>query len=507
MRLRLLSICALLFAFELAFLPRPGIMEDEALFVAPFLRDHPALYSWRIGALQVPVMSMAYLGAFKSWLYWPVFHLWPPGVWSMRLPACILSLLTLVLFADLVRRVSDSDVAIAAALFLATDAVFVLIDVFDMTVCLLLLGTVAFLNLLHRQSFAAAFFVAGISLWYKANFIFPLSGIALGFVFAYPGTVKRFLSARNLLLATVAFCIGATPLIEFNLRQPGATFRASGDLPSVPPAEKLMMLRRTLDGRAFEHYMFRSASGEKIPLQGAELGNLVLGWYRGSNFHPGSFLLPALGLALLALPFLGSSPLMRPLLFAWVAFSVTFGFMFVLRDAGAGPHHTVLLDPAPQFIVAATGAALCRRLGGWRAPAFAALTVLVAGSGVWLLGQYHRAARENGFSVFWTDGSARLADAVRSEGLPVAVLDWGIHNSLQIETRDRIMIDEDTAPRENVLYVGHCAGYIIDDSRGKRFEEAMRTSQFRLSSKREIPDREGQPIFCLFRLAEDARPK
>jgi len=503
MRLRLLSICALLFAFELAFLPRPGIMEDEALFVAPFFRNNPALYSWRIGALDIPVMSMSYVGAFKSWLYWPIFHLWPPGVWSMRLPVCILSLLTLALFADLVRRATDSRIAIAAALFLATDAVFVLIDVFDMTVCLLLLGTVAFLNLLSRQSFAAAFFVAGISLWYKANFIFPLAGIALGFALIYPGAVRRCLSPRNVLLAVVAFGIGAAPLIGFNLRHPAATLRASGDLPTVPPAEKLMMLRRTLDGRAFEHYMFRSTAGERIPLQGAELGDLVLAWYSGSNFHPGSLLLPALILALLALPFLGNSPFLRPLLFAWVACAVTFGFMFVLRDAGAGPHHTVLLYPAPQFIVAATATALCRRLGAaWRAPAFAALVVLIAGSGVWLLGEYLRAARENGFSVFWTDGLSNLAEAVHSEGLPVAVLDWGIHNGLQIETRDRIMIDEDIALRENFLYVEHCAGYIIDESRWKSFKASLTASRFRPSPTRVIPDREGHPVFCIFRLEE-----
>jgi hypothetical protein len=501
MRLRLLAICALLFAFELAFLPRPGIMEDEALFAAPFLRNLPALYSWQIGALHVPVMSMSYLGAFKSWLYWPVFHLWPPGVWSMRLPVCILSLVTLWLFADLVRCVTDSGTATAAALFLATDAMFVLIDVFDMTVCLLLLGMVAFLNLLHRKHFPAAFFVAGISLWYKANFIFPLAGVALGFALIYPGPVRRFLSARNVLLAVIAFGIGAAPLIEFNLRQAGATFRASGELPTVPPAEKLMMLRRTLDGRAFEHYMFRSASAENLPLQGAELGDLVLAWYRSSNFHPGSLLLPALVLALLALPFLGNSPFLRPLLFAWVAFAATFGFMFVLRDAGAGPHHTVLLYPAPHFIVAATGAALCRKLAmAWRAPAFAALAVLVAGSGLWLLGQYYRAARENGFSVFWNDGLPNLAEAVRSEALPVSLLDWGIHNGLQIETRDRIVIDEDIQPRENVLYVGHCDGYIVDESRWKRFQDLSKTAPFRLLWKRVIPDREGQPVFCLFRL-------
>jgi hypothetical protein len=201
----------LLFTAELAFLPQPGILEDEALFVAPFLRNNPPLYSWQIGGLPVPVMSMAYLGAIKSWFYYPIFRLWPPGVWSIRLPVCILSLVTLILFADLIHRVSGPRVALAAVLFLATDAVFVLINVFDMTVCLLFLGVVAFLNLLHRNYFASAFFVAGLSLWYKANFIFPMTGAMLAFVLIYPGTVRRFLSARNILLVVIAFGIGSAP--------------------------------------------------------------------------------------------------------------------------------------------------------------------------------------------------------------------------------------------------------------------------------------------------------
>src|SRR5579871_1172792 len=123
MRLRLIGICAALLAIELAFLPLPGIEQDEALFVAPFLRNNPVIYAWHIGTLAVPVMSMSYLSALKSWLYWPVFRLWPPSVWSMRLPECFISILILVLFADLARRVSSTRVALAAALFLATDAV------------------------------------------------------------------------------------------------------------------------------------------------------------------------------------------------------------------------------------------------------------------------------------------------------------------------------------------------------------------------------------------------
>ncbi len=500
-------IAAALLALELLFLAGPGIQEDEALFVAPFIGNTPSLYEWRAGGFRIPVMSMDYLGGLKSWLYWPVFRLWHPSVWSMRLPVCLISVVTLLLFADLARRVAGSRAALAATLFLATDAVFVLINVFDMTVCLLLLGAVAFLNLLQRfaasgdkKPLGAAFVVAGLTLWYKAIFLFPLAAMLLAFAVAYPAAVRRSLTVRNIALVVICVALGAAPLIAFNWERRGATLQASGNLPTVPTLEKLVMLQHTLDGRALEHYMFRSSFGEKIPLIGAPIGELVLRWYQESHFGPGSALLPALLLALLALAFLRRSALFPPLLFSWISMAAAYGAMLVFRDAGAGPHHTVLLDPAPQFIVAASAVALTER---WRRGAKTALIlicVVVAGSNLWLLGHYARGARANGFSVYWTDGVKNLAEVLRAQSLQVAALDWGLHNGVQIESRDSVAFVADTEPRENVLYVTHCDGYVIDDSRTKQFYERLALSKFHMAANRVVADEKGHLVFCLFRL-------
>src|ERR1019366_613746 len=197
--------------------------------------------------------------------------------------------------------------------------------------------------------------------WYKAIFLFPLCGMLLGFALAYTIQVRRRLTWRNIAIAVAGIVVGCAPLIAFNLARRGATFQASQDLPGIPAGEKLVMLRPTLDGRAFEHYMFRSTPDEKIALTGSSMGDVVVGWYRESHFGPGSALLPVLLLALLALPFLKRSSLFPALVFNWVAAGAAFAAMLFFRDAGAGPHHTVLLDPAPQFIVAASVAALAER--------------------------------------------------------------------------------------------------------------------------------------------------
>jgi 4-amino-4-deoxy-L-arabinose transferase-like glycosyltransferase len=506
-RYRVWLVGAVLLALQLFFLTGPGIEEDEALFVGPFAGNAPSLYEWHVGHYRIPVMTMDYIGALKSWLYWPIFRLWNPNVWSMRLPVCLLSVVTLLVFADVVRRAAGNRVALAAAVFLATDAVFVLINVFDMTVCLLLLATVAFLNLLQRfeasgkqRLLGAAFLVAGLALWYKAVFIFPLAAMLLALVLAYPSQVRRSITGRNIALAAVGIALGAAPLIAFNWERRGATVQASGALPTVPALEKMVMLQHTLDGRAFEHYMFRSTFAEKIPLIGAPIGELVIRWYRESNFGPGSALLPALALALVALPFLRRSAVFPALLFSWVAMAAAYGAMFVFRDAGAGPHHTVLLYPAPHFIVAASAAAVVELyLRGKRSAAFVAFCIVLVASNAWLLGRYAHAARTNGFSVYWSDGVERLADVLRHQNLPVAVLDWGIHNGVQIHSHDTVTL-ADPAPRESVLYVTHCEGYVIDESRTAQFQALLAASALRMTANRVVADKKGHLVYCLFQL-------
>jgi len=246
--------------------------------------------------------------------------------------------------------------------------------------------------------------------------------------------------------------------------------------------------------------MFRSTFAEKIPLIGAPIGELVIRWYRESHFGPGSALLPALVLALVALPFLRRSAVFPALVFSWIAMAAAYGAMFMFRDAGAGPHHTVLLYPAPHFIVAASAAALAERyLRGKQNAAFLAFCVVLVASNLWLLGHYAHAARSNGFSAYWSDGVERLADVLGHQNLPVAILDWGIHNGVQIHSRNAVAF-ADPAPRENVLYVTHCEGYVIDESRTAQFQAQLAATALRSTANRVVADKKGHLMYCLFQL-------
>ena len=491
-----MTLLALL-AIEVTFLPMPGIQEDEALFLLPFLHGHSPLYSWTVGNMRVPLMLADYIGTLKTWLYWPIFRIWQPSIWTIRLPVCFFSLLTVWILAEFLKRAVGVGVALIAAVLLATDASFVLTNVFDWgPVSLLLLSTVLFLHLFRlfldsgkRFVLGAAFLVAGIATWYKTLFLVLLAAMALSYLLVFRGRVRERIQPCNILVALLSFAIGAMPLIAFNLQRRGATFTMVRNLPAVKVSEKLMILQHTLDGRALEHYMFRSLPGEKIALSGAPLSELVSHWYQRSSFHPAGLLLPALMLALIALPFLRNSEFFSPLLFVWIAFVAAEAAMLGFRDAGAGPHHTVLLYPAPQFIVAASAWAFAERV---RRPmaVWAVALVIVAGN-LWLLHSYREAGKQNGFSVYWSDGVGNLAGIIAARHLPVAILDWGIQNGVQVQTADQVEIVEPAPIRPGVLYVSHCKGYAIIESRSERYEPLLRRAGI-------VTDRHGAPLFCLF---------
>jgi hypothetical protein len=175
--------------------------------------------------------------------------------------------------------------------------------------------------------------------------------------------------------------------------------------------------------------------------------------------------------------------------------------MLLFRDAGAGPHHTVLLYPAPQFIVVATFFAIARR---WRLPKVALLVVptIIAASNLWLLAQYYTVAQANGFSVVWTGAQASLSREVAVSSLRAAALDWGIAGSLQTAASGHPTVITEPIPSEGVLYISHCDGYVVDPTRMERFRSLLAVTKLMETNNRIVTDPKGNTVFCLFQLAE-----
>ena len=175
--------------------------------------------------------------------------------------------------------------------------------------------------------------------------------------------------------------------------------------------------------------------------------------------------------------------------------------MLVFRDAGAGPHHTALVSLAPPFIVAATLTAMGQRMPRSFRPVLVLAAFGLIVSNVYLLDRYRAEARENGFSVYWTDGSPALAHLIQAQSFPIAFLDWGIRDVVRVESADRITLADDGEVGQDVLYVGHCSGYVIDEDRMKTFDQKVAASGLRWVEVGKVSDQFGEPVFCVGRLS------
>ena len=65
----------------------------------------------------------------------------------------------------------------------------------------------------------------------------------------------------------------------------------------------------------------------------------------------------------------------------------------------------------------------------------------------------------------------------------------------------------DPAPRENVLYVTHCEGYVIDESRTAQFQAELAASSLRMTANRVVADKKGHLVYCLYRLEGNFRAR
>jgi hypothetical protein len=111
------------------------------------------------------------------------------------------------------------------------------------------------------------------------------------------------------------------------------------------------------------------------------------------------------------------------------------------------------------------------------------------------------AAQNNGFSVYWTNGSAELARSLKSQPMPVEFLDWRVQVPAMVESGDSLSVmAADAEPRSGVLYVTHCAGYVVDGESARRLSVRVAAAHLVPGENKTVADHQGNPVFCLFSL-------
>jgi 4-amino-4-deoxy-L-arabinose transferase-like glycosyltransferase len=502
----------------LCFVDRAGIATDEAALEATLFR------SWRFFSVpvfhhNVPVMELTYIGELKTWLYAPIFVIFNPTAAAIRVPAILMGALTVLMFGVLLERVHSRRAAWVGSIFLATDTSFLLTTVHDwgpVVLQHLLLGATMLLAVRWFQTasnaaLAGAAFCCGLAVWDKAVFIWILSGLAAGCLL-FAGEIRMRLTFRRAITAAIALCLGALPLIVYNLTGPEkfATVRSNmhkaNGLSSIWFVYNLRQLEAAWDGSALFGYLVSEDAGPRpgSPHSLLERASFVVHSLAGEH-RENRMTLASCG-AVLLFPLLWRTRARKLMLFSAIAIVVAWLHMDLAGGGGAA-HHAVLLWPLPHFFIAVAlaEASLQVRFGKW---ALVAIVGLLAIGDLLVTNQYLYGFVRNGPTETWTNAVYPLAsDLKQAHASQVLLPDWGVTDSLCVLNRDNPPVHPAEEPfvvsDTNAIWVDHTPGREFSKGVDERVLAAARSEGFEPVMMQTYYDRNGRAMFQSFKFRKN----
>lgn len=444
------ALCTVFVALGLVFLPYPGAQYDEALFVSAIYAPETAEYAMKTRFGPIPVMLITYIGTLKAAIYAPLLAWFEATHFTLRFPMLLAAAVSVALFFLAARRLAGLPAALLAGLLLATDAMYLLTSVFDwgpVALQHLLFAIAIYAGVRYRETPRAAWlFVislcAGLALWDKAVIVWLLAGFGVSALLVLRPEIKAVIRSRRLVLAAVfGFVIGAAPFLYYNKIHPLRTFTSYTEVDRQPVLQKIVVLDRTFSGGGLFGYLVRE-DPEGFP-QGLKTWEKAPLWLNGILQGPRQSIQQLVLLAaFLGLPLLWGTEWRRVWLFFAAAALGGWVLMLFTRNAGGAVHHTILLWPIPQLLLAMMLAEVFRRWPGRLARA--AVIVVLAGvlhNGL-LLNHYLAHFIACGPTWVWTDAIQPLAEEVRRlEGRRVFAADWGISRPLDFYLAGQVRQD------------------------------------------------------------------
>lgn len=509
------------------FIPLTGIQNDEAIFAGPLYEPLEALYSWRLGVHhEIPLMLMSYLGCLKTLLYAPLLKLFGTGVYAVREPALLFGALSVWLFFLLLDRIAGSRAALVGCWLLAADSLYLLTICYDwgpvaLQHLLIVAGALSLVEFYQTRSnlpLALGFLLFGLALWDKALAIWMLSGFGIAGILTFPRQIFAVTGFRRCLLSAAALALGALPLISYNLQAPLATIRENTDFDTGNLLSKLHFVTETARGGAL--LGFWNAPGQTTPAP-----HSARGWMQTASAKVASLagdprsdlLLAAFLLSVLLAPLAGRKAL-RSVLFFLIAMTAAWFQMAINPHTGGTIHHTILLWPWPEAVIAISWAAISenvfrrRGLGRLGAPALACAAALVIVSSLLVTNEYYAKLVRNGGSPTWSAAVFPLAERLKGSGAAhVFCTDWGYLDTLILLTRNQPPVRDGIGPVTDAaamqwalgdpsnLFVEHSKEAEVNAGSGEKFAEAA--AKFGRGPRliATIADGYGRNIFNIYR--------
>jgi hypothetical protein len=502
------------------FVGRLGIQNDEALFAVPVFEPAAALYSFTIGHSRISLMLMSYLGCVKTLLYRPIFRLFGTGPYAVREPALLMGAASVWLFFLLLRRIAGLRAACIGCCLLALDSLYLLTTCFDWGPValqhLLIVGGVLLLMRFYQTmsslSLAAGFFLLGLALWDKALAIWMLGGLGVAGMLVFPRPIWAVTGFRRVLISVAALALGALPLIVYNVHTNLATLRENTGWDTRDLSNKAHILAETARGGILLGY-FNAVDGDTpIPKQAAgpmEKASAALADFDGNQSS--GWMLYAFFAAVLLAP-LGGWTVARTVGFFLIAMAIAWIQMVLNPHTGGSVHHTILLWPWPQAVIAVSFAGVSRRMGPFGVPAVAALVALTGASCLLVTNEYYAKMVRNGGVPVWSTAVFPLAEQLRHTGAAyVFCTDWGIFDSIALLDRNRPPVRNAIGAQNNptdlkwalsdptTVFVGHAKEAEQFAGVNEKVVEAAEKLGYRQEVIRTIADGYGRDIFTVYR--------
>ena len=405
-------------------------------------------------------MLMTYLGTLKAWIYRPIFHWFGTGVRALREPMLLAGVASLCLFYLLLRRISGVRAAVIGCGLLAVDSMYLLTVCFDwgpvaLQHLLMIGGALLVLGFFQEGGdwrLAGGACLLGLALWDKALAVWLMSGLGIAALLTFPRQIIAAITRRNVALAAAGFLLGALPLVIYDAGHHWVTFRGNFQRDTTPGAltGKFQMLVDTGRGGGLFGWMTDEDWQTPVPHLPADAVSMASAHISSLARHPRHDLLVyAFLLALLLTPLARGTDL-RTILLALIALAVAWIQMAITANTGGSVHHTILLWPLPQVVIAVSFAAASRRLGRAGLPLLAAVSAAAMLSGALVVNEYYSVMLRDGGAQSWTDGIFSLSDYMKTaHASRVICLDWGILDPLRLLNDGRLALEmrPDSLPR------------------------------------------------------------
>ncbi len=530
-----LLACTFFFLAGLPFLLHMGVEDDEALFAAAIYPPRGELYAIRIGHSHLPLMLMTYLGTLKSWIYRPIFRAFGPGILSMRIPMLLAGAVSVWLFYLLLRRIAGERAAVIGCWLLAVDSMYLLTACFDWgPVALQHLLTVGGMLLLVRfyqqrshAALAVGAFLLGLALWDKALAIWMFSGMGVAGILTIPRQIFGAITRRRVAISLAAFALGALPLLIYNAGHHWLTFRGNFHRDTAALGGKARMLADTAAGPGMFGWLIEEdwqTPQPHPPTAALDVASARISSLAGHPRH--HLLLCCFALALLLAPFARGNDL-RAILFALITLAVAWFQMAITANAGASIHHTILLWPLPQIVVALAFAAASRRLGRAGIPAVAVILAVSVVSGALVINEYYTVMRRNGGAQAWTDAIYRLSAYLKDNpARHVFCMDWGMFDSLRLLNRGKLPLavgsDQVSKPEmspddraialrmiaePDSVFISHTKEYEFFPGWSPKLVKFAADAAYRRQDLAMISDSYGRPVYEIYRFQPAAGPQ